>query len=254
MAGTTFLKVASFVLVFASWVLVFGSFGYIYRNKRVIRPHNPSEILVEEVRNMETKFFFCARRVKHTSGKFPIKIRWKKPKPNWIKLNTDGLALDILGLAGNGDIIKDHNGTWVARFASAISIATSIEAKLWVFQDVLIICLTLGIQSLEIELDVKVVVEWVSSQSHSIIAHSHSSLIVDYRSLVSQFLKVQIKHCYREANQCISVLTRFEAKLEQDFIIYDFLLWRSICCCFKIFLACILRGLSLTLFLNFPPK
>ena len=75
MTGTTFLKVASFVLVFASWVLVFGSFGYIYRNKRVITPHNPSEILVEEVRNMETEFFFCAGRVKHTSGKFLVKVR-----------------------------------------------------------------------------------------------------------------------------------------------------------------------------------
>ena len=115
------------------------------------------------MRNMKTEFFFRAGRVKHPSGKFPVKVRWKNSKPNWIKLNTDGLALDILGLAGNGDIIKDHNGTWVARFASAISIATSIEAKLWVFQDVLIICLSLGIQSLEIELDVKVVVEWVSS-------------------------------------------------------------------------------------------
>ena len=100
-------------------------------------------------------------------------------------MNTDGSALDIPGLAGDGGIIKDHSGTWVASFARATSIATIIEAKLWVFQDVLIICSSLGIQSLEIELDVKVVMEWVSSQAYSIIAHSHSSLIVDYRSLVS---------------------------------------------------------------------
>ena len=163
MAGTTFLKVAFFVLVFASWVLVFGSFGYIYRNKRVIKPNNPSEILVEQVRNMKTEFFFRAGRVKHPSGKFLVKVRWKKPKPNWIKLNTDGSALDILKLASNSGIIKDHNGTWLASFARVVSIATSIEAKLWVFQDVLIICSSLGIQSLEIELDVKVVMEWVSS-------------------------------------------------------------------------------------------
>ena len=104
MAGTTFLEVTSFVLVFASWVLVFGSFGYIYQNKRVIKPNNPSEILVEEVRNMKIEFFFCARRVKHPSGKFPVKVRWKKPKPNWIKLNTDGSALDIPRLAANGGI------------------------------------------------------------------------------------------------------------------------------------------------------
>ena len=61
------------------------------------------------MRNMKTEFFFRAGRVKHPSGKFPVKVRWKNSKPNWIKLNTDGSALDILKLASNGGIIKDHN-------------------------------------------------------------------------------------------------------------------------------------------------
>lgn len=74
-------------------------------------------------------------------------------------------------------------------------------------------------QRIRIELDAKVVVNWVSSQVRSNAAHS--SLIADYRILVSQFLRVQIKHCYIEANQCADKLTKFRAKLEQDFVIYD---------------------------------
>ena len=94
-------------------------------------------------------------------------------------------------------------------------------------------------------MDAKVVVEWVSSQAHLNIAHS--SLIADYKSLMSQFPKVQTNYCYREANQCASRLTTYGAKLEQDLIIYDSLIRRSICCCFMIFQACVLRGLCLTL-------
>ena len=107
-------------------------------------------------------------------------------------------------------------------------------------------------QSLEIELDAKVVVEWVSSQAHLNIAHS--SLIADYKSLMSQFPKVQTNYCYREANQCAGRLTTYGAKLEQDLIIYDSLIRRSICCCFMIFQACVLRGLCLTLVFFFPLK
>ena len=81
---------------------------------------------------------------------------------------------------------------------------------------------------------------------------AHSSLIADYKSLMSQFPKVQTNYCYREANQCASRLTTYGAKLEQDLIIYDSLIRRSICCCFMIFQACVLRGLCLTLVFFFP--
>ena len=37
----------------------------------------------------------------------------------------------------------------------------------------------------------------------------------------AQFSRVQIKHCYREANQCADKLAKSRAKLEQDFVIYD---------------------------------
>ena len=61
--------------------------------------------------------------------------------------------------------------------------------------------------------------DWVSGQVRSNTAHS--SLIANYKSLVSQFSRVQIKHCYREVNQCADRITKSGAKLEQDFVIYD---------------------------------
>lgn len=55
--------------------------------------------------NLAAEFFSCAGRVKLTSGKSPAKVRGEKPKPNWIKLNTNGSALDNPGLAAGGGIL-----------------------------------------------------------------------------------------------------------------------------------------------------
>ena len=74
-------------------------------NKRIFYPNHDSVISVEEVNNLATKFFYCVGRVKLTSGKSPAKVRWEKPKPNWIKLNTNGSALDNPSLPGGGGIL-----------------------------------------------------------------------------------------------------------------------------------------------------
>lgn len=95
-----------------SFVLGCGSFGYFVIKKK-FKPGNSHVLSVEEIRSMAMDCFFCVGRVKHTSGKFPIKVRWKKPDLNWFKLNTDGLALDNLGLAGGDGIIRDHNENWM---------------------------------------------------------------------------------------------------------------------------------------------
>ena len=47
----------------------------------------------------------------------------------------------------------------------------------------------------------------------------HSSLIVDCKELICKFPSVQIKHCYREANQCAYRLAKSRAKLGQDFVV-----------------------------------
>ena len=39
--------------------------------------------------------------------------------------------------------------------------------------------------------------------------------------LVRKILEVQIKHCFREANQCVDRLAKTGTKLERDFIVYE---------------------------------
>ena len=37
-------------------------------------------------------------------------IIWDKPDTGWVKLNTDGLASDLLNVAGCGGLMRDDQG------------------------------------------------------------------------------------------------------------------------------------------------
>ena len=43
-------------------------------------------------------------------NKTVVQIRWEKPQPGWIQLNTDGSALGNPGRAGGGGILRDDQG------------------------------------------------------------------------------------------------------------------------------------------------
>lgn len=43
-------------------------------------------------------------------NKIVVQIRWEKPQPGWIQLNTDGSALGNPGRAGGGGILRDDQG------------------------------------------------------------------------------------------------------------------------------------------------
>ena len=58
--------------------------------------------------------------------------------------------------------------------------------------------------ALEIEIDAKVVLEWMTNE-HSFNLNQ-SPLIMDCRTLIKQVPQVMMMHCFREANRCVDVL------------------------------------------------
>ena len=113
---------------------------------------------------------------------------WKKPPVEWCKLNTDGTSLGNPGKAGGGGIIRDSEGRWVKGFARSIGFTASIIVELWALRDGLLLADQIGVQNLWIELDAKVVVELVQSNSTS--NAFYSPLLADCRSLLGRF-----QHC-----------------------------------------------------------
>ena len=79
-----------------------------------------------------------------------------------------------------------------------IGFSSSVEAELWALRDGLSLCLSLNILAMEVEIDVKVVSDWIIISNSSNL--NISSLIVDCKILFSRISQVKINHCFHEAN------------------------------------------------------
>ena len=128
---------------------------------------------------MAIEFYFCARKTFTKKSRAKAIVYWEKPEVNWFKLNIDGSSIGNLGKAGEGGLIRDHKGNWISRFSHRE--ATSIDAELWALRDELHRCMELNIQAMEVELDAKVMVDWVGGSNCP--NNSHSSLIADCKYL-----------------------------------------------------------------------
>ena len=117
-------------------------------------------------------------------------------------------------------LIRNSSGEWVKGFARSVGFATSVTAEFWALRDGLILASQLGLQQIEVEIDAKVVVDLV--QSNSVVNNSFLPLLNDCRSLLRSFHQVSVSHTFREANRCADALARRGCSLQEDFVIFDF--------------------------------
>ena len=83
--------------------------------------------------------------------------------------------------------------------------------------DGLQLALQLGVVCLEVELDAKVVVDLVLS--NSVTNRDYSSLLNDCRYLLSRFQQTKVNHTYREANRPADGLANEGCMQQEDFVI-----------------------------------
>ena len=86
--------------------------------------------LASEITNKATEFTFCASSYSNPSRMRMKQVRWEKPQPGWVKLNTDGASGPGLDRTGCGGIIRDERGQWIMGFSRRIGVANSITAEL----------------------------------------------------------------------------------------------------------------------------
>jgi ribonuclease HI len=134
-------------------------------------------------------------------------------------LNTDGLSLGNLGLAGGGGVIRNHVGDWVGGFSRAIGVTTSVQAELKALKDGLKLAIDLGILHLEIEMDSLVAIELV--KSITIPNAFLSTIVTDCRSLIERFEICSLKHIFREANGYTDLLAKVGCDQTPDFISFS---------------------------------
>ena len=139
---------------------------WLFRNKRLFaRPLSYN--LRKAVENQVAEYFYCVLNHVNGSRVMRIAVGWTKPQPLWTKLNTDGSALGSPGLAGGGGIIRGCHGDWISGFARSIGFTTSFAAEFWALRDGLKLCLSLGINALEVEVDASSVVSLLANAAET---------------------------------------------------------------------------------------
>ena len=198
---------------FPLW-LIWKQQNYVVFNNRSVNS-NLGKIITSQA----SEFFLCASQPRCNNRMVLRPVRWKKPKQGWLKLNTDGSWNATLGKAARGGLISDDLCNWVVGFSRKMGSVNSFTAEVWALRDGLMLCHQMKLPAINVELDVKALVDALSNPSYnnSVI----SPIFDDCKLLLSQIPLVHIKHIYREANVCADRLANFGHSQVLDFIIHS---------------------------------
>ena len=100
------------------------------RNNALFRGQHIRYDVHSEAIFLALEFLHCALNPSLSGSRKLIQIRWEKPSPGWIRLNTDGPALGNPGLVGCDGIIRNEHGDWLGGFSRSIGVTTSFIVEL----------------------------------------------------------------------------------------------------------------------------
>ena len=107
-------------------------------------------------------------------------------------------------MAGAGGVLRDHQGQWISGFSARVGLASNNMAELVVVRQGLAMAWNVGVKLLQLELDSRVVLTWLTNKNMSYPTNM-LPLICDCRNLLDQEWEV---HVYREANGCADALAK----------------------------------------------
>lgn len=135
-----------------------------------------------------------------------IVVGWSAPPANWIKLNFDGCSKGNPGNAGGGGLFRNSFGDWISGFVVNIGSCTAAEAELWAVLFGLVIAQDRGFQSLILEVDSPLVVQWLTSTN----SYEGQYLVQACHRLMRKIRCLQVKHVYREGNKAADWLSALQ--------------------------------------------
>ena len=124
-------------------------------------------------------------------------------------------------MASAGGLIKDHRGSWMGGFSRNIGFTHSLAAELWGLRDGLTLAKNLNIKKLHIELDAKVVIDFIIAQNNIMADHPCNALISDCRLLIQTFEEMLVCHTYRKGNHCVDLLAKEDCSIRENFLLYS---------------------------------
>ena len=113
------------------------------------------------------EFLHCMLNPRISGSRKLIQIRWEKPLLGWVCLNTNGSALGNPGRVSCGGVIWNDRGDWIEGFSRSIEVTISFIVELWALRDNLNLCHNLHLHAVDIQIDVKDVVNVLSNSSYT---------------------------------------------------------------------------------------
>ncbi|KAI0511115.1 hypothetical protein KFK09_011738 [Dendrobium nobile] len=136
-------------------------------------------------------------------------VYWIKPKPPFVKLNTDG-SIDSMK-AGAGGLIRDFKGDLLAAFAAPVQNRNVMLAEFQALYFGLELCLKMGFNNVWIEVDSLFLVQIMEKGN---IGNVHLFYLTRKIKGMLNLLNYKISHIFREGNVCADWLAKKGAFLE----------------------------------------
>ncbi|XBJ18906.1 hypothetical protein VPH35_009968 [Triticum aestivum] len=123
---------------------------------------------------------------------------WKKPTSGRVKINVDAAFSPENMTGATGAVARDDRGDFIAATSCFISHVTSAKsAEVVAIRNGLILAMTIGCNSLILESDSSNAVDIINQEDY---LGQEVSIYMECRHLGSDFAKVEVIHCFREAN------------------------------------------------------
>ncbi|PKI38929.1 hypothetical protein CRG98_040701 [Punica granatum] len=149
-----------------SWALIFGVNCWLFwkwRNKALFDPHFSRPHECTGIIFKTASGFAFARAASDDLSIHNIAVKewrnvgWRKPFPEWYKLNMDEASKGNPGNASVGGLAQDEHGRWLGGFVRNIGITTSITVELWVVKPSLELAWESGVRKVILEVNSEVV-------------------------------------------------------------------------------------------------
>ncbi|XP_015078408.1 uncharacterized protein LOC107022255 [Solanum pennellii] len=137
-------------------------------------------------------------------------VTWIRPKDQWIKVNTDGSAINNPGRLGAGGILRDKSGRLVMTFTKPLGEGTNNRAEIEAAIFGLTWALELGYRNIILELDSQLVVHWILKKASP--QWSITTQLGRLQNLISQVQNFKCLHVFREANWVADALSKHSHK------------------------------------------
>ena len=109
-------------------------------------------------------------------------VGWSPFRQGWVSLNTDGSFQQGKNLAGGGDLLRDHNGSWLHGFSVWLGHYSAVEGELWALFHGLRLAWERGHRLMNAEIDSLLVLNWVTNEASS--RNKYSNLIEECKQLL----------------------------------------------------------------------